>query len=1111
MSIKVFVKFILMLVIGLSMQCLKKDQIDPTVYIINPQENSAISGAVRIKAVAMDDKEVTCVEFFINNIRKGVDSIASNSVYEYVWNTTSESYGTKIITAKAYDQAGNIGESPSIAVTIESLGPTSPTYHSGSITTNETWTRQQSPHIITGDVVINATLTIKTGVVIQFYPDTKMIVQDGCIIARGSNTEPILFTSNEQEPSPGDWHAITFENSDNPNSVLDNCIIEYASNGIYVEESRISITNTTIQNCDDYGLVCIYGRFNQFHNNIITLNEYYPVAITIDAVYTLEEDNDFTGNYGYGGILSDAIEVFEYYESFHSHVIKRKEINNKTTTKLVSSEIKQEKKKSKEKQGIQTNSRWRNHNVPYLIDGYIYFEDIYVLTIDEGCVLGFDGNGIEISDGATLQATGVTFTSRYLLEEGSASHGDWEGIVIYDGNLNLQNCNVEYAGSNEANISIDDLSENRQIIINSCNIKYSETNGILIAANNELCDIEITNCRISNSYEHPVVIENPDLVQCLGIGNNFTNNYNNHILVTGGEIMRSCTWNNCGVPYLIQDDIELHSGNNAITFTLSPSVSIGFNNKLVIGTSSSLIANNATFTSHTKILTGSANPGDWKGIVVNNGNLNIQNCNLEYAGVDSTIIVIESLSGNRQVIINGCNIKYSAHNGISIYGTEDSCDIQINNCRISNCNETPVKISNPNLVRCLGTGNNFTNNNHDYVLITGRDEIRRSCTWHNCGVPYLLQNDLEVHSENNPTTFTLSPGVILGIDDELFIDEGSLLIANSVTFTSEGEIISGQGSAGEWEAIYVDGSINLVNCIIEYGEGSSDEGVISYYGETEYQSLFIDNCIIRHCEQSGLSVYIEADEQFYAQIKNTRITNCGEYPVVIYNAENIKVLGPGNDFTGNGNDMIWVPDGGEVMTSGIWYNCGVPYFIENDIEITSGWQNYPPTITIMPGVIMKFAGCYLSVEEGTLIADGSAGTIVFTADEDNGEWDGIIFNDETNDYLTRLNHCIIQYGGWSSHTRRANIFCNNSAPRITNCDICYSRGWGIALQNSLLDPDTLRRYNRFYNNDSGDVYIVPPDKIVDLNTIERIPKKTERVSIIKQRRENRKHTKDRKK
>lgn len=661
MSKKILCKVMLICVICISIQCSRKDQIDPTCYIINPQDNSMVSGAIRIKAVAMDNKEVTYAEFFINNVRKGVDSTASNSVYEYIWNPGSAT-GTQTIVARAYDQAGNVGESPSIIVTIATTGPT---YHSGEITTPQTWTKRQSPHIITEDLLVEARLTIEAGAVIQFSAGTQIEVNDGDIIARGTNLEPIVFTSNEEEPYPGDWERIIFNRMlESQNTIFDNCVIEYANIGIYLQRRSISVINSQIQNNSQHGLVCNDGRFKYFYNNVITRNGDYPISITPDAVSTLGTNNSWSGNNnGY-----DAIEVI-YGNIGHS-------------------------------------GTWRNQGVPYIITDHIYLEYEYdlpvTLTIEPGCIIAFDrwGGAIEIYEQATLNASGVTFTSTDGLQN-QGGPGDWDGIFVYDGSLNLQ------------------------------------------------------------------------------------------------------------------------------------------------------------------------------------------------------------------------------------------------------------------------------------------------------------------------------------------------------------------------------------NCIVEYG-GSGDEAVIFIQSYQTYSSISIDNCIIRYNATSGISLDIHEIGDAY--ITNTRITYNYDYPLILYNPEYIRALGPGNNFAGNGNDVIWICiNNNEVLTSGTWYNCNVPYYIDqDDIVICQGWQNYPPKITIMPGVIMQFGfDACLIVEDGTLIADGSAGQIVFTNAEEDDNWGGIIFNDGTNDNLTRLNHCIIQYGGSRSYSGNANIFCQNSAPRITNCDICYSSGWGMTLHNSALNPDTLRRYNRFYANNLGDIRILP--------------------------------------
>ncbi|HHV81048.1 TPA: hypothetical protein GXX44_05100, partial [bacterium] len=92
------------------------DTVSPVVQITNPVNNSDVSDIVIIQAKASDDVGVAKVEFYIDNSKVGEDS---QSLYKYSWNTDSLAYGsTHTIYAKAYDNAGNEGVSPSITVTI---------------------------------------------------------------------------------------------------------------------------------------------------------------------------------------------------------------------------------------------------------------------------------------------------------------------------------------------------------------------------------------------------------------------------------------------------------------------------------------------------------------------------------------------------------------------------------------------------------------------------------------------------------------------------------------------------------------------------------------------------------------------------------------------------------------------------------------------------------------------------------------------------------------------------------------------------------------------------------------------------------------------------------
>lgn len=92
------------------------DTIAPTTSITSPAANATVSGTVNIAASATDNIGVSKVEFYVNSSLKGTDTTAS---YSYRWSTTSVVNGSYTITTKAYDAAGNVGQSAAITVTVK--------------------------------------------------------------------------------------------------------------------------------------------------------------------------------------------------------------------------------------------------------------------------------------------------------------------------------------------------------------------------------------------------------------------------------------------------------------------------------------------------------------------------------------------------------------------------------------------------------------------------------------------------------------------------------------------------------------------------------------------------------------------------------------------------------------------------------------------------------------------------------------------------------------------------------------------------------------------------------------------------------------------------------
>ena len=114
-----FLLFISLLATGYAQEKNTLDNTPPQVSIIAPLDGQTVyevSGKVIILAEATDDIGVSKVEFYIDGIKMGE---ATTSPYTYAWDTYTLPYNSKhTIQVKAYDNAGNIGESSVITVTI---------------------------------------------------------------------------------------------------------------------------------------------------------------------------------------------------------------------------------------------------------------------------------------------------------------------------------------------------------------------------------------------------------------------------------------------------------------------------------------------------------------------------------------------------------------------------------------------------------------------------------------------------------------------------------------------------------------------------------------------------------------------------------------------------------------------------------------------------------------------------------------------------------------------------------------------------------------------------------------------------------------------------------
>jgi hypothetical protein len=359
------------------------------------------------------------------------------------------------------------------------------------------------------------------------------------------------------------------------------------------------------------------------------------------------------------------------------------------------------------------------------------------------------------------------------------------------------------------------------------------------------------------------------------------------------------------------------------------------------------------------------------------------------------------------------------------------------------------------------------------------DNITASETWHACCNPHIVTGLLGIESG---ATLTIEPGCIVRFEPDAAAGiicgwspgTGSLVAVGKpdsmIVFTSN----AAMPAPGDWAGFgFHEGTFataRLSYCTIEYAGYAETEAIWLDFGAV----LRMDHCILRYGAGKGISY-----DHFghLAQFTGNTITGCANYPLEV-NAEYVRELGTGNDFTGNaaGKDVIQIFQG-TVETTCLWRDQGVPYRVPDGNYVSVGTQVGSAVLTIEPGTVIQFgleaAFSIGYVIYGGLIAVGTVSEpIIFTSAQANpqpGDWSDLYFGFDAISAQCQLSHCVIEYGGG----RGQNIWLDSAVPTITDCEINHSADWGISLSGSEYpDPTLLENENSFTGNASGNVHIL---------------------------------------
>ncbi len=259
-----------------------------------------------------------------------------------------------------------------------------------------------------------ATLTLGAGAKLSMSPGSEIYVENGKIVAKGTEDEPVVFTSANGSPAAGDWGGIFFGGDTMAGTTLDHVVIEYAGKQgghgeaaiiVYgdVGASRIALTNSTLRKNAHAALHNIHpkSKFAKLEGNVFKDNDKASLVLHPEVLGSVGSNK-----------FGDPIRLLDG--------------------------------------DVETSATWPKLDVPLLVDGILAIagkgKAATVTLADKTVFKVVGGRAIFIGrgDGGGFIGKGTKFTSA----NDSPAAGDWEGLFIEPGakNTTLEDCTVEYAG-----------------------------------------------------------------------------------------------------------------------------------------------------------------------------------------------------------------------------------------------------------------------------------------------------------------------------------------------------------------------------------------------------------------------------------------------------------------------------------------------------------------------------------------------------------------------------------------------------------------------------------------------------------------------------------------
>ena len=668
---------------------------------------------------------------------------------------------------------------------------------SGTLSNDTTLTNVGQDYQVTGNLTVNAALTVEPGVTLRFAESTRLILSSGgSLNAVGTPSDSIRFLGGQA--SAGYWDGIDVQTVASANEIAYAEIAHGGDDGyanVYVRSSgEMAVHDSRIHTSSGYGIeVESGGSIEGFAANTLRDNGSGAILLVAEMVGQLD------GASSYGAAAADRIVI-----------------DGGTAT---------------------TAQTWPATDVPYNVAGNTYVEG--AVTVEAGAEFhAGQSNRIIVQSGGSLKAVGTTSDSiRFRGEQTSA--GYWDGIDVHTVSSENQLTYASVAHGGDDGYGNVYVRNSGSVAVTNSRIDSSSTAGVVAESGGEISSFAENDFADNAGGALDIPVQQLGALDSLSVYGGGTTG---HFIEVDGTLTSAQTWPKTDVAIRLTGNVFVEA---AVTVQHGAWFQAGQANRLVVQSGGSL---NAVGTAADPITFEGMedSPGYWDGIDIQTVSSDNELTYAEVAngGADGYSNVYVRNSG--QVTLTNSTFRNASGDGVIV----ESGGVLASHSSNSYSNNGGAALQVPaEQVGALDAASVYAGGNAEEFIAVDGGTATSAQTWPSTDAP--LRFDANTYVE---AAVTIAAGADLrfGQSNRLIVQGTNGELTAQGTSTDKITFLGLQQSKGYWDGIDLHTANANVFDHTEIGYGG-DDGYANIYVR-DSGAVTVSNSEIHNSAGFGIEV-----------------------------------------------------------------------------------------------------------------------------------------------------------------------------------------------------------------------------------------------------------------